>query len=163
MAHGPVILHRSAVRHLGTSPPCILPRSWDAPNCLPGSPCPDPIVGTKAVHLAATIISSIPPAMFILVSASLPNMIAADGLDILLAICKPHYGATAFKAQIQAATDLCLHHIPVLTHMSQLQLALNNHLQGLALLKQHGEQFGDAMIRAGLMTLVDARAASQAR
>ena len=105
-------------------------------------------------QLAATIISSIPPAMFILVSASLPNMIAADGLDILLAICKPHYGAIAIKAQIQAATDLCLHHIPVLTHMSQLQLALNNHLQGLALLKQHGEQFGDAMIRAGLMTLV---------
>ena len=83
-------------------------------------------------------------------------MIAADGLDILLAICKPHYGATAIKAQIQAATDLCLHHIPVLTHLSQLQLALNNHLQGLhvACLKQHGEQFGDAMIRAGLMTLV---------
>ena len=105
-------------------------------------------------QLAATIISSIPSAMFILVSASLPNMIAADGLDILLAICKPHYGAIAVKAQIQTATDLCLHHIPVLTHLSQLQLALNNHLQGLALLKQHGEQFGDAMIRAGLMTLV---------
>jgi hypothetical protein len=105
-------------------------------------------------QLAATIISSIPPAMLILVSASLPNMIAADGLDILLAICKPHYGAIAIKAQIQKATDLCLHQIPVLTHLSQLQLALNNHLQGLACLKQHGETFGDAMIRAGLETLV---------
>jgi hypothetical protein len=64
-------------------------------------------------QLAATIISSIPPAMLILVSASLPNMIAADGLDILLAICKPHYGAIAIKAQIQKATDLCLHQIPI--------------------------------------------------
>ena len=81
-------------------------------------------------------------------------MIAADGLGILLAICKPHYGVTAIKAQIQAATDLCLHHIPVLKHLPQLQLALNNHLQGLACLKQHGQQFGDAMICAGLETLV---------
>ena len=105
-------------------------------------------------QLAATIISSIPPAMLILISASLPNMIAADGLDILLAICKPHYGAIAIKAQIQKATDLCLYQIPVLTHLSQLQLALNNHLQGLACLKQHGQQFGDAMICAGLETLV---------
>jgi len=105
-------------------------------------------------QLAATIISSIPPAMLTLVSASLSNMIAADGLGILLAICKPHYGAIAIKAQIQKATDLCLHNIPVLTHLSQLQLALNNHLQGLACLKQHGEQFGDAMIRAGLEALV---------
>ena len=80
-------------------------------------------------QLAATIISSIPPAMLILVSASIPNMIAADGLDILLAICKPHYGIIAIKAQIQTATDLCLHHIPVLTHVSQLQLALHHHLQ----------------------------------
>ena len=51
-------------------------------------------------QLASVIISSIPSAMFILISASLPNMIAADGLGILLAICKPHYGATAIKAQI---------------------------------------------------------------
>ena len=70
-------------------------------------------------QLAATIISTIPPAMLILVSASLPNMIATDGLGILLAICKPHYGVIAIKAQIQAATDLCLHNIPVLTHLSQ--------------------------------------------
>ena len=94
--------------------------------------------------------------MLILVSASLPNMIAADGLDIPLAIYKPHYVRSNYgvcnchqgtiKAQIQAAKDLCLHNIPVVTHLSQLQLALNNHLQGLACLKQHGEQLGDAMI-----------------
>ena len=56
-------------------------------------------------QLAATIVSSIPPVMLTLVSASLPNMIAADGLEFLLAICKPHYGTIAIKAQIQKATD----------------------------------------------------------
>ena len=77
-----------------------------------------------------------------------------DSAKFLIAICKPHYGVIVIKAQIQTATDLCLHNIPVLTHLSQLQLALNSYLQGLALLKQHGEQFGDAVIRAGLMALV---------
>ncbi len=49
----------------------------------------DPRMRTKAVISYYHLLHS--PAMLILVSASLPNMIVADGRDILLAICKPHY------------------------------------------------------------------------
>ena len=43
-------------------------------------------------QLAATILSSIPSAMATLILSSLPDTFTADGLDILRAICRPHYG-----------------------------------------------------------------------
>ena len=78
---------------------------------------------------------------------------AVDGLDILRAICRPHYGATALKVKIELATDLCFTHVPSVTHRNQLQLALNAHLQGLAFLTTQGQGLGESMAMRGLMIL----------
>ena len=118
----------------------------------------------KAIHdqlsewlqrqLAATILSSIPSAMAKLILSSLPDQFAADGLDILRAVCRPHYGATALKVKIELATDLCFTHVPSVTHRNQLQLALNAHLQGLEFLTTQGQGLGESMAMRGLMILV---------
>lgn len=105
-------------------------------------------------QLAATILSSIPSAMAKLILSSLPDTFAADGLDILRAICRPHYGATALKIKIAQATDLCFTNVPSVTNRNQLQLALNAHLQGLEYLSKHGQAFGEDMAIRGLMILV---------
>ena len=105
-------------------------------------------------QLAATILSSIPSAMAKLILSSLPDTFAADGLDILRAICRPHYGATALKVKIEQATDLCFTNVPSVTHRNQLQLALNAHLQSLEYLQKHGQAFGEDMAIRGLMILV---------
>jgi hypothetical protein len=105
-------------------------------------------------QLAATILSSIPSAMAKLILSSLPDTFTADGLDILRAICRPHYGATALKVKIEQATDLCFTNVPSVTHRNQLQLALNAHLQSLEFLKKHGQAFGEDMAIRGLMILV---------
>ena len=105
-------------------------------------------------QLAATILSSIPSAMAKLILSSLPDTFAADGLDILRAICRPHYGATALKVKIEEATDLCFTNVPSVTNRNQLQLALNAHLQSLEYLKKHGQAFGEDMAIRGLMILV---------
>ena len=86
-----------------------------------------------------------------LILSSLPDTFAADGLDILRAICRPHYGATALKIKIAQATDLCFTNVPSVTNRNQLQLALNAHLQGLEYLSKHGQAFGEDMAIRGLM------------
>ena len=50
-----------------------------------------------------------------LILSSLPGTFATDGLDILRAICRPHYGATALKVKIQQATGRVtgLHQHPI--------------------------------------------------
>ena len=96
-------------------------------------------------QLAATILSSIPSAMAKLALSSLPDKFAADGLDILRAICKPHYGTTALKVKIEQATDLCFTNVPSVTHRNQLQLALNAHLQSLEFLTAQGQGLGPDM------------------
>ena len=105
-------------------------------------------------QLAATILSSIPSEMAKLILSSLPGKFAADGLDILRAICRPHYGATALKVKIEQATDLCFTNVPSVTHRNQLQLALNAHLQSLEFLTTQGQGLGPDMAIRGLMLLV---------
>ncbi len=58
--------------------------------------------------------------MLILLSASLPNMIVANGLGIILAICKPHYGVTAIKVPLQK----CYHRHPPSSLPAPLQATL---------------------------------------
>ena len=78
-------------------------------------------------QLAAVIISSIPAAMAQHLASMIPDgLLAADGFIILQAACSPHYGTIALKAQIRAATELCLHNIPKLRHKNELQPALFN-------------------------------------
>ena len=89
-----------------------------------------------------------------LILSSLPDKIAADGLDILRAVCRPHYGATALKVKIAQATDLCFTNVPSVTHRNQLQLALNAHLQSLEFLTTQGQGLGQDMAMRGLMLLV---------
>ena len=56
-------------------------------------------------QLAAVIVSSIPAAMAQHLASMIPDgLFAADGLVILRAVCSPHYGPIALKAQIRAAT-----------------------------------------------------------
>ena len=106
-------------------------------------------------QLAAVILSSIPAAMAQHLASMIPDgLLAADGLVILQAVCSPHYGTVALKAQICAATELCLHNIPKLRHKNELQPALFNHIQALALLDKHGQPFGREMKISGLNTLV---------
>ena len=89
-----------------------------------------------------------------LILSSLLDQFVADGLDILRAVCRPHYGATALKVKIELATDLCFTHVPSVTHRNQLQLALNAHLQGLEFLTTQGQGLGESMAMRGLMILV---------
>jgi hypothetical protein len=105
-------------------------------------------------QLAATILSSIPSAMATLILSSLPDTFTADGLDILRAICRPHYGAAALKVKIEQATDLCFTNVPSVTNRNQLALALNSHLQSLEFLRKHGQGFGEDMAMRGLEILV---------
>jgi len=106
-------------------------------------------------QLAAVIVSSIPAAMAQHLASMIPDgLLAADGLVILRAVCSPHYGPIALKAQIRAATELCLHKIPKLRHKNELQPALFNHIQGLDLLDKHKQNFGSEMKISGLYALV---------
>ena len=106
-------------------------------------------------QLAAVIVSSIPAAMAQHLASMIPDgLLAADGLVILRAVCSPHYGPIALKAQILAATELCLHKIPKLRNKNELQPALFKHLQGLALLDKNKQNFGSAMKISGLYALV---------
>ena len=105
-------------------------------------------------QLAATILSSIPSAMAKLILSSLPDTFTADGLDILRAICRPHYGTAALKVKIEQATDLCFTNVPSVTNRNQLALALNSHLQSLEFLRKQGHGFGENMAMRGLEILV---------
>ena len=68
------------------------------PNCIPNQA---DALTPKLGSLGFIAYASLAWMMLILLSASLPNMIVAEGLGSILAICKPHYGVTAIKVPIQ--------------------------------------------------------------
>ncbi len=68
------------------------------PNCIPNQA---DALTPKLESLGFIAYASLAWMMLILLSASLPNMIVAEGLGSILAICKPHYGVTAIKVPIQ--------------------------------------------------------------
>ena len=114
----------------------------------------DKASGWHLSQLAAAIFSSIPSAMGQIIVSQFPDSFASDGLDILRAVCRPHYmyGPTALKLKLQQATELCSTCIPKLTQRNQLQLALYHHLQGLGLLDKHGQSLSSIMKLAALNT-----------
>jgi len=114
----------------------------------------DQASGWHLSQLAAAIFSSIPSTMGQIIVSQFPDSFASDGLDILRAVCRPHYGPTALKLKLQQATELCSTCIPKVIQRNQLQLALYHHLQGLGLLAKHGQSPSDIMKLAALNTLI---------
>jgi len=98
------------------------------------------------------------------ISSSLPSLIqerittklgiASLGLDILRQVTAVHYGASAVKFKIAEAADLCYNKVTPVTSRSDLQGALDKHLQAFDTLEANGQPLGDAMNRAGLNDLV---------
>ena len=96
MAHRFAVLRRSTQRLIGTCHEVVMRLFCKSPDMSDSDykDLHDRVSGWHLSQLATAIFSSLPPAMGQLIVSQLPDSLASDGLDILRAECRPHYGPT---------------------------------------------------------------------